>query len=176
MRTEQLCREFDLQIRYTVFPLHPDTPDTGMPLEQLFGGRMDIDAMLSRLGPVAEELHLPFGRRSHTYNSRRAQELGKWAEQQGKGGSFIDAVYRAYFAEAQNIALPQVLADISAGIGLDAGDALRVLEQKSFAAAVDADWQHCRDLGITSVPTLIHNARALVGFRPYEDFRKLMQS
>jgi predicted DsbA family dithiol-disulfide isomerase len=137
---------------------------------------MDIEAMLSRLGAVAEELHLPLGRRSHTYNSRRAQELGKWAERQGKGGSFIDAVYHAYFAEARNIALPQVLAGIAAGVGLDETEALRVLEQKSFAAAVDADWRHCRERGITSVPTLICDSRALVGFRPYEDFRRLIQS
>jgi predicted DsbA family dithiol-disulfide isomerase len=171
-----LIDEFDLQVRYRVFPLHPDTPENGMSLEQLFGGRIDIDAMLARLHGVARELELPFAERSHTYNSRRAQELGKWAEQQGKLEEFIDAVYRAYFAEAQDISGLEVLGSIAAGIGLDADEALQVLTEKGFAAAVEDDWQRARELGITSVPTLVHGTRALVGFRPYTDYRKLIKT
>lgn len=171
-----MIREFDLPVRYRVFPLHPDTPEEGMSLEQLFGGRIDIGAMLGRLSGVAKELELPFGERSHTYNSRGAQELGKWVEQQGKIEEFMDSVYRAYFAEAQNISRPEVLSSIVAGIGLDADEALRVLAEKSFAAAVEDDWQRARALGITSVPTLIHDTRALVGFRPYADYRKLIKT
>jgi hypothetical protein len=39
-----------IEFRYTLFPLHPDTPDEGLALEQLFAGReFDIDAMQARL-------------------------------------------------------------------------------------------------------------------------------
>lgn len=163
-------------MRYRVFPLHPDTPENGLSLEQLFGGRRDVEAMLTRLREVAQELKLPLGERTHTYNSRAAQELGKWAEQQGKLEEFMDAVYRAYFAKVQNISSPEVLSNIAAGIDLDADEARRVMAENSFAAKVDADWRRSRELGIRAVPTLLYNTRALVGFRPYEDFRKLMQN
>ena len=86
MRIEQLRREFDLTVRYRVFPLHPEIPEAGMPLSELFAGRLDVSAMMSRLRRVAEELDLPLGERTHTYNSRRAQELSKWAEAQQCGG------------------------------------------------------------------------------------------
>ena len=36
MRTAQLIHEFDLPVRYRAFPLHPDTPEGGLSLEQLF--------------------------------------------------------------------------------------------------------------------------------------------
>ena len=174
MRTAQLCQEFGLQVRYTVYPLHPDTPDAGMTLEELFAGRFDIDAMLARLRQVAAELDLPFGDRTHTYNSRRAQELGKWAEQQGGGSAFQDATYRAYFVDGKNIAQVDVLAAIAAGVGLDTAEAERVLTEKCYSAAVDTDWQRARSMAITAVPTLLYDHRQLVGYAPYEDFQKLV--
>ena len=175
MRIERLQQEFDLDVRWSVFPLHPDTPDEGMSLFDLFAGQMDIDAMLSRLKGVAVELGLPFGERSHTYNSRRAQELGKWAEEEGQGEPFHQAVYRAYFVEGKNIARPEVLAELAAGLGLDAEQALQVLADGSYAAAVNVDWQRAGELGVTAVPTVVCKDRQLVGFQQYESFVKLVK-
>lgn len=161
-------------MRYTVFPLHPETPDDGLSLNDLFAGRMDVPAMLARLGKVAEELELPFGDRSHTFNSRRAQELGKWAEQQGRGQEFQDAVYRAYFVDGKNIAQTEVLKETATGIGLDAAKAEQVLIEKRFSEAVDVDWNRAHSFGITAVPSMFYGDRRLVGFHPYDAFRKLI--
>ena len=103
MRTDKLREEFDLEIRWRVFPLHPETPDEGLELADLFAGRYDIDAMMQRCAEVAKEIGLPFGNRTYTYNSRRALELGKWAEEQGAGEAFHMTVYRAYFVDGSNI-------------------------------------------------------------------------
>lgn len=176
MRIEQLRREFDLTVRYRVFPLHPEIPEAGMPLTELFAGRLEVSAMMSRLRHVAEELDLPLGERTHTYNSRRAQELGKWAEEQQCGEAFHAAVYRAYFVDGRNLAEPEVLADIAAGLGLDVAAVRAVLRQGRYAAAVDADWQLARTMGVSAVPTLQYGAERLVGFQPYAAFRKLVAS
>jgi len=174
VRTAQLCREFDLQVRYTVFPLHTETPDEGVSLEEMFAGRLDVPAMLRRLSQVAESLELPFSERRHTYNSRRAQELGKWAEHQGQGEAFQDATYRAYFAEGKNIAQRGVLTEIAGTIGLDTSEADRVLQEGRYADQVDADWERAQANGVTAVPTLTYGDRSLVGFQSYENFRKLI--
>lgn len=174
MRAEQLQQEFDLELRWTVFPLHPETPEQGQRLDQLFGGRIDVPSVLARLKQVADSLNLPFGARTHTYNSRRAQELGKWAQQQGRGEEFRTAVYRAYFVDGRNIAKPAELAEIVGALGLSAEEALRVLTQQSFASAVDADWQRCREFDVNSVPTHRYQNRSLVGFQDYPAFRQLI--
>ncbi len=174
MRTEQLRQEFDLELRWTVFPLHPETPEQGQTLEQLFAGRIDVPSVLARLEQVADSLELPFGARSHTYNSRRAQELGKWAEQQGRGDEFRSAVYRAYFVDGRNIAKPTELTAIVAALGLSVEEAQKVLEDQTFASAVDSDWQRSRNLGVSSVPTHHYQDRALVGFQDYAAFRRLI--
>jgi len=40
---------------------------------------MDIPAAMARIKKIAAELDLPWGERKRTFNSRLAQELGKWA-------------------------------------------------------------------------------------------------
>lgn len=175
MRIEQLRREFDLQLRWTPFPLHPETPEEGVELSELLAGRgYDLPAMFERVKGVAVELGLPWSDRSHTYNSRRAQELGKWAETLGQGEAFHAAAYRAYFGAGCNIALPDQLIAIAESLGLPGAEARLVLDQRRFAAAVDADWARSRKLGITAVPTAVWKGEALVGFQPYSAFRSLV--
>ncbi len=175
MRTAQLQKEFGLTLRYTVFPLHPETPDAGMALAELFAGRgYDLDAMFARLHAVAAEVGLPLNTRTHTYNSRRAQELGKWAETLGKGDAFRDAIYHAFFVDGRNIARPDELTAIVRAIGLSADTALKILQDETFSAAVDADWQRARQLGVNAVPTLRYREQLLVGFTPYETMRKFV--
>jgi predicted DsbA family dithiol-disulfide isomerase len=110
VRTDRLQQEYRVQLRWSVFPLHPETPPEGMELAELFAGREAmIRDMQARLLQVAATEGLPLAERSRTYNSRLAQELGKWAEQQGRGDQFRHAVYRAYFVEGVNIAQDQEL-------------------------------------------------------------------
>jgi predicted DsbA family dithiol-disulfide isomerase len=174
VRTDRLRAEFDLNIRWSVFPLHPETPEDGLELAELFAGRMDINSVLQHLYQVAGELGLPIGQRTRTYNSRRAQELGKWAEEQGVGEAFHMAVYRAYFVDGRNIGLPAELVAISQDVGLDSWQTLQIINEQSYAAAVDADWQRARELGITAVPTSVYRGRALVGFQPYASYKRLL--
>ncbi len=174
MRTDKLREEFDLKYRWSVFPLHPETPDEGLELKELFAGRFDIEAMLQRCQQVAKELDLPFGNRTRTYNSRRAQELGKWAEAMGTGEAFHMAVYHAYFVEGRNIALTSELCSIAATVGLSPDEARQVIDKKLYAAHVDDDWKHAAQLGVTAVPTSIYREQALVGFQAYENYRRLI--
>jgi len=174
VRTDRLREEFDLEIRWRVFPLHPETPDEGQSLADLFAGRYDINALMQRCVEVARELDLPFGNRTHTYNSRRAQELGKWAEEQGYGDAFHKAVYRAYYVEGSNIALPGELAAIAESVGLNPEAALLAIDKQSYAAHVDNDWRRAKKLGVTSIPTGIFQQQALVGFQSYENYRRLV--
>ena len=172
---ERLRQEYQIDLRWLCFPLHPETPPEGQSLEQLFAGRgMDIPGMLARLEGVAKAENLPFGARSMTFNSRRAQELGKWAETQGQGEAFHHAAFRAYFGEGRNLHDLAVLRDLAQQVGLDPDQAEQVVRDQSFAAAVDQDWQLARTLGLSAVPTFVLNARGLVGAQPYEELARLV--
>ena len=176
MRIERLRQELELELRWTVFPLHPETPDEGRELADLFAGRMDVTRVMAELQALARELGLPFGARTHTYNSRLAQELGKWAELEGRGDDFRAAVYHAYFAEGRNIAHQDVLLDLCRSLDLPLAEAHKVLEERLFSSAVDADWQRVSELGVRSVPTHIYQRRMLVGFQDYAAFKRLVSA
>jgi predicted DsbA family dithiol-disulfide isomerase len=145
-------------------------------MADLFAGRQaSVPAMQARLQEVAAAVELPLAKRTRTYNSRRAQELGKWAESLGLGDPFRRAVYHAYFAEGRNISGTEELIRLAAGVGLPVEEARTILRERSWAAAVDADWERSRKEGITAVPTHLFRGRKLVGFSPWEDFRRLVE-
>ncbi len=175
MRTDRLQQEYGVQLRWSVFPLHPETPTEGTELSELFVGR---EAMLrdmqDRLLQLAAAEGLPLSERTRTCNSRLAQELGKWAESRERGDQFRRAVYHAYFVAGVNIALPDELVRIATAAGLPSDEAQQVLASRSYAPAVDADWERAMELRITAVPTHLCEGRRLTGFAPYDDFVRLI--
>ncbi len=176
MRTDRLQKEYGVELIFTAFPLHPETPEEGVELSELFAGREEfIESMQTKLIHAAATEGLPITKRTRTYNSRLAQELGKWAESQRIGDQFHRAVYRAFFVDGVNIALVDELLKIAESVGLQADEALKVLNTRSFAAAVDADWQRSRNMRITAVPTHLFEGKRLAGFAPYDDFVHLIE-
>ena len=158
------------------FPLHPDTPAEGQSLEQLFAGRgLDLEAVYLNMKALMDEEGLPYGRRTHTYNSRLAQELGKWADTQPGGDAIHDAMFKAYFVEGRNIGDTQELVEIAATVGLDAAQARQVLEQRTFKEQIDADWAKSRQYGVTGVPTFVAGGYGVVGAQAYEILARLVQ-
>ena len=176
MRIEKLKAEHHVKVEWVHFPLHPDTPAEGRSLDDLFAGRkVDRKAMHAQMKARMEAEGLPYGDRTMTYNSRLAQELGKWADTQPGGEAIHDALFRAYFVEARDISQPAVLLDIVARVGLSVDGARDVLEKRTFKAAIDADWELSRRYGVTGVPTFVAGRYGVVGAQPYEALEELAQ-
>ena len=157
------------------FPLHPETPIEGQSLEELFAGRgVDLDAMYQRMKGLMDAEGLPYGKRSHTYNSRLAQEVGKWADTQPGGEAIHDAFYRAYFVDALNLSDSDALDEVVAAAGLSVDEARAVVAERRFKDAVDADWQKSHSYGVTGVPTFVSGGHGVVGAQPYEALAQLV--
>ncbi len=175
MRIEKLKAEHHVKVEWVHFPLHPETPAEGRSLADLFAGRnMDRKAMHAAMKARMDAEGLPYGERTMTYNSRLAQELGKWADTQPGGEALHDAFFRAYFVEARDISQPAVLLEIAASVGLPIDGAREVLEKRTFKDAVDADWALSRRYGVTGVPTFVAGGYGVVGAQPYEALEKLV--
>src|SRR6185295_16706209 len=104
----------------------------------------------------------------YTYNSRLAQELAKGFD------NLRDSLYKAYFEGGKNIGDIEVLLDIARSAGIPTDDARHVLSQRTFKAAVDADWEKARQYGITGVPSFVAGGQRLVGAHPYEVLEKFL--
>ena len=177
MRIEKIKQEFDVVTRYVHFPLHPDTPAQGKSLELLFGtNAAGIEQKNAQMKALMDAEGLPYGVRTHTYNSRLAQELGKWADTQAGGGAIHEALFSAYFVDTRNVAEEDVLLDVVSALGLDKQAAQDVLRQRTFKDAVDADWEKSRQYGVTGVPTYVMGQSGVVGAQPYEVIAQLVEA
>ena len=176
MRIEKLRAEHNVKVEWVHFPLHPETPAEGQSLEDLFRGRnVDRKAMHAQMKARMDAEGLPYGERTMTYNSRLAQELGKWADTQPGGEALHDALFRAYFVDARDISRPEVLLEIAGRVGLPVDAAREVLEKRTFRAAVDEDWKLSRQIGVTGVPTFVAGRFGVVGAQPYAELEELVR-
>jgi predicted DsbA family dithiol-disulfide isomerase len=176
VRVEKLKAAFEIETVLVQFPLHPETPLEGREMASFYRQRgIDPEASYQRMKKLMDEEGLPYGRRTHTYNSRLAQELGKWADTQPGGEAIHDALYKAYFVDATNIGDPDVLVDIAQSVGLPAEEARKVLVERRFKDAVDADWAKSRQWGVTGVPTFVAARYGVVGAQPYEVLEQLLE-
>ena len=165
-----------MQVKWVHFPLHPDTPQEGRSLEDMFAGRgYDIPKMQAQMRARMAAEGLPYGDRSMTFNSRLAQELGKWADEQPGGEAIHDALFKAYFVDGKNIGDAEVLVELARSVGLPADQAREVIEKRSYQAAVDADWAKSHQYGVTGVPTFVAGGQGVVGAQPYEALEQLVR-
>jgi predicted DsbA family dithiol-disulfide isomerase len=147
------------EIRWLPFQLNPDMPAEGMPRgdyrKAKFGsierGR-ELDARVAAEGR-AEGIEFAFERMQRTPNTVAAHRLIQLAQDQGVGGPVVDALFAAYFEEAQDIGDPQVLAAIAERCGVAA-----------WPSAADGGKtsgleDEVRALGISAVPTFIFDRR-----------------
>ena len=145
-------------------------------MEDLFGpDKAKVETRRIRMKSLMEQEGLPFGERKMTYNSRLAQELGKWAEGKADGDRIHEALFRAYFVDNINIAKPEVLVKLVEQVDLPVDEAREVLAGRVFKSEVDADWKRCRDNGITGVPTFMIDGSVIVGAQPYEALEQFVR-
>jgi predicted DsbA family dithiol-disulfide isomerase len=161
---------------YSSFPLHPDVPPEGLSLRKLLASRgVSLEAAHQRMRGLLEAEGLEYRPQDTSYDTRLAQELGKWGEHQGKH-EIHDALFRANFVEGVNLSKPADLVRIAEGVGLDAAEAQQVLSERTFRSEVDADWERARQYGITGVPTFVAGNRGVVGAQPYDVLEQLVQT
>jgi predicted DsbA family dithiol-disulfide isomerase len=137
---------------------------------------VDIDLMMQNLRKTAAEFGLPLGNRKKTYNSRLAQELGKWAESKNAGDAFHAEAFKVYFVDGKNIDRLPVLLDLAESAGLNREEAESVILNRTFKKAVDEDWALSGENDIKAVPTFIMMNDRLVGAQSYSALEKWLIS
>jgi predicted DsbA family dithiol-disulfide isomerase len=118
---------------------------------------------------------LAFGKRTMTFNSRLAQELGKWAESRGLGEQFHASVFRACLVDGKNIATATALLEMAISAGLSPEETTKVIEARQFKGQVDSDWSRCKMMGVMVVPTLAIGENTLVGAQQYEKMEQFLR-
>ena len=101
--------------------------------------------------------------------ARPAHEAARCAGAEGRYWPYHDRL----FAEQPRFEREDLIR-YAEDLGLDGERFARCLDERRYAADVDADVAQARALGLTATPTFIINDRILVGAHPIETFREVI--
>ncbi len=173
MSIEKLKANYPVKIQWVHFPCIQTRQPKGR--RWLRCSRVETLSQYARGSKVSwRKLGFAYGERTHTYNSRLAQELGAWADTQAGGDAIHDALYRAYFVDAVNISDRDALIAIAEAVGLDGDAARTVLTERSFSAKVDDDYAIARSWCDGRADVLCQRS-CCRGCQPYETLEKFVK-
>ncbi len=135
---------------------------------------IDIPSASVYLKRVALDLGLPYNNGEMVYNSRKAQELGLWASDQGRGEAFHMAAFKAFFVDNLNLSDLDILKQIAESVGLDPDQAADVVKKRLYSDSVDKEWAYSRESMIQVIPSFRAGGRTVAGAQQYDTLEKLL--
>ncbi len=181
----QLQGEVEAELHFQPFELDPNMPAGGMDVAENLKRKYGMsDAQLAenqaRIRDRGAELGFTFdfNARSRTWNTFDAHRLLHWAaaEAPERQLPLKRALLVANFSEGRDISDHAVLAEVAAGVGLDAERVGAVLAGGEFADAVRDAEKFFQGLGISSVPAVIVERKHLIsGGQPPEVFERALR-
>jgi predicted DsbA family dithiol-disulfide isomerase len=150
-RIERLQREFDVDVEWWPYELHPEIPLDGIAREPTSRRA----AFYDQLRALATDAGLAFERPPVVANSHRALEAAELARAHGAFDAMHRALFHAYFAEGRNIGDIDVLVEVAVACGLGRDVLREAIESQRYAGVIDQRTAQAREAGITSTPTFI---------------------
>jgi predicted DsbA family dithiol-disulfide isomerase len=173
----------EVEITWRSYQLDPAAPTT--PTETVAehlgrkygGGPAAGQQMIDRVEAVAAEEGLVYrlgqAQRVGTIDAHRLLHL---ASEQTLQAELEEALFAAYFIDAQNVADHDVLARIAGGVGLDEIRVKEVLAGSEYADAVEADIRQAAAYGATGVPFFVVDQKyGVSGAQPVEVFSQVLE-
>lgn len=150
------------------FELHPETPEGGIEVTQLFpvarikGMREYIETFAARFGvyDMSPLERLP--------NTRHALAVTEFARGHGKLNIFRILAMQAHWKEGKDLENDQDLAELATRAGLDPAAAIEAASSPKYLQRVDALREEACAMGITGIPTFIAGNQRVIGCQPYE--------
>ena len=176
MRVDQLREEFDIDVSWRPFELHPEIPPEGRDRGER---RPRPEGYVNPIRQLAEEAGLPFAPGRHTPNSHRSLEAAEFAREQGLFDEYHRALFGAYFGEGRDIGDLDVLKALASDVGVDPDGLGEAIETKRFTEYVNDATDEARGMGITGTPTFVFGAGErqlpIVGAQDYNVFQNIAQ-
>ncbi len=172
----------EVEITFRTFQLHPDAEkNTGLSMHEVLSKKMNgtveqAKRMNNQVALQARELGLYYDFDNliptNTYDSLR---LSYFAKEHGKMEEMFERMMKAYFVDSLDVGDHRVLAQLAKEVGLDEGEALKVLQSDQYSENLRQDKEDGVKLGIQGVPYFIVNDKYTIsGAQPPETFLSVL--
>ena len=175
-------RPADLSVEWRPFQLNPDMPADGTDrrrhMEAKFGSEervAEIFATIESAGE-AEGIQFAFDSILRTPNTVDSHRLIAFAGQQGAQDGVVEALFRRYFEQGEDIGDRAVLAAAGGDGGLDEDEVRRFLTGSGGTEQVRRESEDASQAGISGVPCFIFEGRyAVTGAQTPDVFERIFE-
>ena len=153
--------QYDVHVHWHPFQLNPTMPKEGISRREYrtrkFGSwerSRELDAKVIAVGE-SEGIHFAFDKSERTPNTVDAHRLIWLADQHGRQDVVVEALFRAYFTEGQDIGNQQTLIDVAVEGGLNRQAADTILNSDDGMEVISNGSKMSQRYGVTGVPFFI---------------------
>jgi predicted DsbA family dithiol-disulfide isomerase len=174
VRADQLQQEFEIDVIWQPYELHPEIPPEGRDRGER---RPRPEGYVSPIRQLAEDAGLPFAPGRHMPNSHKSLEAAEFAREQGLFDEYHRALFQAFFGEGRDIGDIAILGELGSSIGLDVTGLEEALTSGRYVSLVNEATEEARGSGITGTPTFIFDdgerRLPIVGAQEYSVFQNV---
>jgi predicted DsbA family dithiol-disulfide isomerase len=165
LRLEKLRRHFDLAVNWALVEIHPESPVTGKPVEELGYPQPKLDNMLNELDEMARAEGVTLAKHTFTTNSHQALLLAEASKQLG-----ADVFYRlhrrlfeSFLVENRNIGDSAVLKRLAEECGVPNDTVEQAWTDPAYADTLQNNLAAAAQNGATGTPTFFIGQEVLTG-------------
>lgn len=174
--------QFDTTLYWHPFELNPQMPAEGQELRehimQKYGTSPSGSAgARTRLTDLGDSLGFTFDyfEGMRMVNTFAAHQLLHWGGTQGKQTELKLALFEAFFSKREDVSDLELLCAVAGRVGLEEGEAMKVLSDARYAQAVREEQQQWLDQEVHAVPTFLLQEQYVVpGAQEAETFVRIL--
>src|SRR6204780_4685163 len=174
----RLKPEFDFQLEWRGFQIHPDWPAEGILADKLreAGDCAPRVALWERPSALADAVGFSIKPPAVLTNSRAALAATEFARESGRDEALEERIYRAYFNDGENIGDAGVVARLAGEAGLDAGEVANSIKSPKYEMRLKNNSLAAHQRGVSGVPTFFIGEYPLVGAQSLDAMRGILKS
>ncbi|MHA1319979.1 MAG: DsbA family oxidoreductase [Promethearchaeota archaeon] len=175
-RVEQLIKNYDLEVEWRPFEIHPETPKEGMDLNNLPYPKEYLDMMKANIKKLADDVGISLKLSEKLPNSRLALYISEFARKNGKFDDFHKLVFDSYWKDGKDIGDQALLLGLAETVGLNRNEILKYIASEEPKSELTKSLKELKQYGINGVPTFIIGDKIVVGAQPYDVFKKVIEN
>src|ERR1700719_4761556 len=173
----KLKPEFNFELEWRGFQIHPDWPAEGLAADQarVGGDPVSRRALWERISAMAEAVGFSMHPPAVLTSSRAALAATEFARESGRDEALEERIYRAYFSDGENIGDAGVVARLAGEAGLDAGEVADAIKSPKYEMRLKNNSLAANQRGVSGVPTFFIGEYPLVGAQSLDAMRAILK-